>query len=244
MTLAYANETFIGNGSDRSWEFTKPYLHTSHVFAQVDGVTVPVSVSGQTVSLSDEDTDTPDAGARVYIYRETPLTPLGSFVGATLNDAETIRQLALQTLYALQEAKDRQDELDETLDLPQLIAQGLAFGGVWTVPGPAGAKGDTGATGPSGVQGPPGATGAQGPTGPSGVTNVTNEGGAGVSLGSYTDGNVKIKKVKVDHTTPTITPVGSVVGQNLLVDVVPSISVDGDGSVKILLTKSYVQPQP
>lgn len=212
--MPFASDESEVDGLTRSWSLSFPFLHPSHVKVEVNGepkdcvVTLP-----NTVELAD-DVDTPAPGAAVRRYRVTPLVPLASMMGSTLNDAETNRLLNLQTLYALQEQQDRLEQfvfdINET-DLPQLIAQALAFGGLWTFQGPKGDTGPAGATGPAGptgATGPAGANGPQGPAGPAGPTGVTSWGSSGslastgMALGSPP--NPRVRSIRVD--TAVVSP--------------------------------------
>jgi hypothetical protein len=234
--VTYAYDSHSGDGSTVSWGFSFPYLDASHVFIDINGVEqTGTFLSGpNTISLA-EDATPPGSSDTVVVFRRTPLTPLGSWLPATLNDAETNRISQLQVLYATQEAADTISRLANTNDLPQLIAQALAFGGVWTLVGPQGPKGDTGPkgdiglTGLTGNAGPQGIQGPQGLQGPSGVGAVSNI-GTGIGLGSLSGSTVQIKSIRAE----TIDTTGGGTFATL------TAFVDGTGTLVLRLTDSFV----
>lgn len=241
--MPYAYDTHAGDGVTRSWTFSFPCLHISNVFIDVNGVPVAVTYIPPNTVVLDGAVVTPPEGSTVNVYRKTPLTPLATWLPATLNDAETNRISNLQSLYAVQEAVDSIGRLSSTDDLPQMIAQALAFGGVWTVEGPKGDKGDQGLKGDKGDAGPPGAqgpTGSQGPAGlqgPSGVTTVSNV-GTGAGLGSLTGTTVKVRSLKLNAYTASGSPGYGVRDMGIF------FSNDADGSLILNVGLSYNDPPP
>lgn len=231
--MTYAFDTHTGDGSTVSWAFSFPYLDPSHVVIDVNGVRqTGTQVVSNTAQL-ETGASAPAVGATINVYRVTPLTQLASWLPTTLNDAETARVSNLQSLYAVQEATDTLTRLNLTSDIPQMIAQALAFGGVWTVEGPAGSTGATGATGGTGPTGPAGAQGIQGPdglTGPAGLTSVTNVGNsAGTAIASLSGATLSIKKVKVVNNY--ITGTGDPGAVSLV------LGVDSDGALTFQLNQ-------
>lgn len=240
--MAYASEEKTGDGAARSWTFSFPYLHGSHVKVQVDGSLVDTAdaVEGE-IALEDA-VETPAVGALVRVYRETPLEPLASYTANTLNDPETNRINSLQSFYADQETRDQMDSLSTALDLPQLIAQALAFGGVWTFAGPAGPPGATGPAGEEGPEGPAGADGAEGPQGPAGpsgsvgFTGVTNLGASGIGpLVDLSSNKVRGRKIKVSVINSESAPGPDNILTNLTADAIQ----DTDGAILIRIFTTW-----
>lgn len=202
------------------------------------------TVVGSTLTL-DEDATTPNLGAIVRVYRQTPLTPLASFTASTLNDPETNRINSLQALYALQEAQDKYELINADYDLPQLIAQALAFGGLWTFQGPPGTIGGTGPTGPAGATGPAGPQGSQGIEGPAGSAasvTVANVGttGQGV-LKEVVAGEIRGRKLRLNITN-TGGGIGGGPGVSPIINLTGAFSTEGDGGILLTLSATYQTP--
>lgn len=104
----YATVNYVGNGSTVQYAVPFPYINRSHVHAYVNGAAITFTwVNAALVQLS----ATPANGATVRIRRETPVTPLTTFVaGSTLSEPDLNRTL-LQSLYIVQEQNDAQQEL-------------------------------------------------------------------------------------------------------------------------------------
>lgn len=112
--MAAPERSFTGDGSTRSWAISFPYIHASHVKASVDGVEVDVVVTPGLVTL-DAAEATPAVDAVGRIWRDTPTSQLATYLGSTLNDAESNRLGNLQALYLAEERSGGLRVLDMAL---------------------------------------------------------------------------------------------------------------------------------
>lgn len=106
--MANSYITYSGNGSNRTYSVTFPYLAKSHVKAYINGVedTGVTWLTSSSVYLS----SVPASGAQVLIKRITPSSPLVDFVDGS-NLTETMLDLAnQQALYIGEEASDRAND--------------------------------------------------------------------------------------------------------------------------------------
>lgn len=113
--MAYARDTFAGNGTNRLFNVNFPYLATSHVEVYVNGVAATFTwINTTTVQL----TTAPANGAVVVVTRNTPKTTrlVDWADGANIREAD-LDLADLQALYNTQEALDAAER-----SLPQDIS--------------------------------------------------------------------------------------------------------------------------
>lgn len=201
---------YDGDGTNRSFTFSFPYLDRDHVFVSVDGVATGDFV--WIVSGEIRMNSAPALGSKVKIYRVTPKDkPIVTIKNGSSLLSDDLNIQSLQALYAAQEALDEalitsaatlrgpdSDAGRVTLEFPSIEdranailgfdenGQFVSFTGDDMPKGPPGDKGPLGDQGPIGPVGPVGATGPQGPIGPRGPEG--NQGPAGVSGPQGTQG--------------------------------------------------------
>lgn len=103
ICMALSNAVYTGNGSNRNFNVTFPYLREQDVVVLVDGVSVTYSFLSAGVIQT---TVAPANSTRVVVKRVTPTSPLVDF-----NDASTLTEAdldtaKLQSFYIAQEALD------------------------------------------------------------------------------------------------------------------------------------------
>ena len=98
--------SYNGDGSDKTFDITFPFLRDSHVKVQVGGqlqtATTHYSISGTVVTF----VTAPVSGtANIRLYRDTPFTPLHDYSAGSSLKADALNDNQLQVLYAVEEAK-------------------------------------------------------------------------------------------------------------------------------------------
>ena len=98
--------SYNGDGSDKTFDITFPFLRETHVKVQVGGqtqsITTDYSISGTVVTFV---TAPPSGTANVRFYRDTPFTPLHDYSAGSSVKAEALNENQTQVLYAIEEAK-------------------------------------------------------------------------------------------------------------------------------------------
>ena len=99
--------SYNGDGSDKTFDITFPFLKDSHVKASVGGVTQNVttdySISGTVVTFV---TAPPSGTANVKLYRDTPITTAEhDYSAGSSIKSDALNENQLQALYAIEEAK-------------------------------------------------------------------------------------------------------------------------------------------
>ena len=99
--------SYNGDGSDKTFDVTFPFLKESHVKVSVGGATQTVtsdySVSGTVVTFV---TAPPSGTANVKLYRDTPiLTAEHDYAAGSSIKSDHLNDNQLQALYAIEEAK-------------------------------------------------------------------------------------------------------------------------------------------
>ena len=98
--------SYNGDGSDKTFDITFPFLRDSHVKVQVGGqlqtATTHYSISGTVVTF----VTAPVSGtANIRLYRDTPFTPLHDYSAGSSLKADALNDNQQQVLYAVEEAK-------------------------------------------------------------------------------------------------------------------------------------------
>ena len=99
--------SYNGDGSDKTFDITFPFLKDSHVKASVGGVTKNVttdySISGTVVTFV---TAPPSGTANVRLFRQTPITTAEhDYAAGSAVKADSLNDNQLQALYAIEESK-------------------------------------------------------------------------------------------------------------------------------------------
>lgn len=103
--MAYSYVLYSGNGSNKNFAFSFPYLDASHVKVKVDGVATTAwsFLSANTVQMA----TAPASGAVVEVYRETPKdTSVVDFSDGSVLLEKDLDLLATFNLYCAQESVD------------------------------------------------------------------------------------------------------------------------------------------
>lgn len=102
--MALSSVSYLGDGSNKLFSITFPYLSKSHVKVLVNGVEDTTFTWVTTGSINT--TNTPVAGSIVVIKRETPTAPLVDFVdGSTLTE-KLLDMSTAQSLFVAEESND------------------------------------------------------------------------------------------------------------------------------------------
>ena len=98
--------SYNGDGSDKTFDITFPFLRETHIKVQVGGqtqsITTDYSISGTVVTFV---TAPPSGTANVRLYRDTPFTPLHDYSAGSSLKADALNENQQQVLYAVEEAK-------------------------------------------------------------------------------------------------------------------------------------------
>ena len=105
--MAQTSNSYLGNGSTTNYSFTFPYLATTDIKAQLDGVVTTAFSLANATTL--QFNSAPGNGVAIIIYRETDDTSLsgGEFFSGSSIRAETLNSNFNQTLYVGQEVASR-----------------------------------------------------------------------------------------------------------------------------------------
>jgi hypothetical protein len=105
--MAQTSNSYTGNGSTTNYSFTFPYLATTDIKAQIDGVATTAFSLANATTL--QFNSAPSNGAAIIIFRETDDTSLsgGEFFSGSAIRAETLNSNFNQTLYVGQEVASR-----------------------------------------------------------------------------------------------------------------------------------------
>lgn len=112
MSLSYVE--YVGDGSNRDFVVTFPYLSQDHVKLLVGGS--PATFTWLT-STTIRATTAPTTGTVVRVYRETPKDePLVDFAGGAVLTDNNLNTATLQSLYSAQEQQDTIEDFRGELD--------------------------------------------------------------------------------------------------------------------------------
>ena len=98
--------SYNGDGNDKTFDITFPFLLDTHVKVQVGGQTkstpADYSISGTEVTF----VTAPVSGtANVRLYRDTPFTALHDYSAGSSIKSNALNENQTQALYAIEEAK-------------------------------------------------------------------------------------------------------------------------------------------
>lgn len=113
--MAYATNTYPGDGVTTNFTLTFPYLSQAHVSVEVDGVPVAFTwLNASTVVVS----PAPAGGTTVKVYRNTSRTvPLVDYTNGELLEEVALDLAYRHTLYVAQEAFDASEAVENTTQL-------------------------------------------------------------------------------------------------------------------------------
>ena len=117
--MAYATNTFSGNGVTTNFALSFPYLSTDHVTVEVDGTQVAFTwLNSSTVTVSPAPAD----GTTVRVYRRSSQdSPMVDFTNGEVLTETSLDTAVRQALYVAQEAFDASEAVENTQQIQDWV---------------------------------------------------------------------------------------------------------------------------